>query len=263
LGQTISGAASVTDHPHRKNLASFCLPSFTVALTTGFVILSAFSAFAQTPPAATNAAQGQPAAGQPATTPAPASTPAPPVEHCDTAHLSLCEDTNQLIWSKGFADNVGAYIGTGTANWLFKNGSKIDQMIDALSGPPQVRQKIGEDIWLYGACRERDCSEKGAIVLSSDGSIKAAALLHFSCGDRCKDDYTLTILGSDDKALSDGIENWAKTTLADDAKVHKLANPPKIATVEHIGTGGAGDKKAPQSTSTTPPAPSQTPAPKK
>lgn len=167
--------------------------------------------------------------------------PPTPVAHCDTDHISLCEDTNELIWSKGFADQVGAFIGEGTASWLYANGSRIDQMIEVLGGPPQVRQKVGDDLWLYGACRAHSCPEKGAVIVSSKGDITAAAILHFTCTTTCQDDYTLTIIGAnDDKTLSDAIQNWAQTTINDDARTYKKANPPKIAKVEHLGPAGAG-----------------------
>lgn len=175
-----------------------------------------------------------------------------PVPHCDSDHMSLCEDTNELIWSKGFADRVGAFVGPDTSSWLANNASRIDQMIQVLSGPPQIRQKIGDDLWLYGACRAHSCPEKGAVTVTGKGKITATAILHFACTTTCQDDYTLTIIGNDgDKSLSDNIENWAKTTLADDAKAYKKANPPKIAKIEHLGANGT---PSPQTSDSTPPA---------
>ncbi|OKH88437.1 hypothetical protein LF95_17710 [Thalassospira sp. TSL5-1] len=177
-----------------------------------------------------------------------APTPAP---HCDSDHMSLCEDTNELIWSKGFADKVGTFVGPGTASWLAGNASRIDQMIQVLSGPPQIRQKIGDDLWLYGACRAHSCPEKGAVIVTGKGDISATAILHFACTTTCQDDYTLTILGpKDDKTLTDAIKNWAQTTIDDDAREFKKATPPKIATIEHLAPGAATkdtstDKSAP------------------
>ncbi|RCK51614.1 hypothetical protein TH25_07905 [Thalassospira profundimaris] len=168
-----------------------------------------------------------------------AKTAAPaPAPHCDSDHMSLCEDTNELIWSKGFADKVGTFVGPGTASWLADHASRIDQMIQVLSGPPQMRQKIGDDLWLYGACRAHSCPEKGAVIVTNKGEITATAILHFACTKTCQDDYTLTILGpKDDKTLTDAIKNWAQTTIDDDAREFKKASPPKIVTVEHLAPG--------------------------
>ena len=169
----------------------------------------------------------------------------PPAPHCDSDHMSLCEDTNELIWSKGFADKVGAFVGPGKSSWLADNASRIDQMIQVLSGPPQIRQKVGDDLWLYGACRAHSCPEKGAVIVSGKGQITATAILHFACTTTCQDNYTLTIMGAeDDKTLTDAIKNWAQTTIDDDAREFKKATPPKIAKVENIAPGSpAEDKK--------------------
>ncbi len=169
----------------------------------------------------------------------------PPAPHCDSDHMSLCEDTNELIWSKGFADKVGAFVGPGKSSWLADNASRIDQMIQVLSGPPQIRQKVGDDLWLYGACRAHSCPEKGAVIVSGKGQITATAILHFACTTTCQDNYTLTIMGAeDDKTLTDAIKNWAQTTIDDDAREYKTVTPPKIAKVENIAPGSpAEDKK--------------------
>ncbi len=168
-----------------------------------------------------------------------------PAPHCDSDHMSLCEDTNELIWSKGFADKVGAFVGPGKSSWLADNASRIDQMIQVLSGPPQIRQKVGDDLWLYGACRAHSCPEKGAVIVSGKGQITATAILHFACTTTCQDNYTLTIMGAeDDKTLTDAIKNWAQTTIDDDAREYKTVTPPKIAKVENIAPGSpAEDKK--------------------
>ncbi|OSQ38264.1 hypothetical protein [Thalassospira mesophila] len=246
----------MTDPQHAQPRPRFSIKTVCIVLGTTIAALAASPARAQTSaPASTATPPGQTTQ----TSPAPKDTQPPaPAPRCNTRDLALCEDTNQLIWSEGFADAVGAFVGAGNADWLYKNGSKIDQVIAVLGGPPQVRQKIGNDLWLYGACRAHSCPEKGAIVLGNDGTIKAAAILHFSCGDTCADDYTLTIMGPDDKTLSDDMESWAKTTLADDARAYKQAKPPKIAKVEHIAAAGA---RKPATPGTNPAGSAQTPAP--
>uniref|UniRef100_UPI003AA9C4CC hypothetical protein n=1 Tax=Thalassospira sp. TaxID=1912094 RepID=UPI003AA9C4CC len=98
------------NHPHSEKHPLFCVASCMAALITGIFILSCTSAVAQTSPLATTPSETSPASPQqnqaPSEQPATVAPPAP-VEHCDTAHLTLCEDTNQLIWSPGFADAVG------------------------------------------------------------------------------------------------------------------------------------------------------------
>jgi hypothetical protein len=130
---------------------------------------------------------------------------------CEPSNLGDCMDTNWLIWSNEFIDDLTAFIGDGTASWLYKDGDMINQVIDVLGGPPEEPVKVGDGLLRFAACRAHSCPEKGAVFLTKSGEIKMVAVLDYRCADDCNDDYTLEILiRKRDPALEKLATQWAE-----------------------------------------------------
>ena len=150
-----------------------------------------------------------------------AASPAPSNERCTLARLSVCRNTNELIWDKAFRKAVRRFLSTRRASFLYPRGLVADQMIEVLGGPPDLPEKIGP-FFRFTACRAHSCEEKGAAVLEPGGGLIALGILYSACGiphpaDDCPAHDTLAIFVRDPVAHQGVIANlsdWARSEVA-------------------------------------------------
>jgi hypothetical protein len=143
-------------------------------------------------------------------------SPSPAHRTCALSRLDACTNTNQLFYDKSFGRKVKAFLGKGTADYLY-HSSLGEQQIEVLGGPPDPPTKIG-NLYRFTACRPHSCPEKGAVVFDPSGTIVATAILHSACGmphrtDDCPIHNTLAVFVSDpdkSKPIVDDLTAWAK-----------------------------------------------------
>ena len=157
---------------------------------------------------------------------AASSTSAPLAVHCDVAHLAACRDTNVLTRSSGTTSAMTKFLGKHAADrvgYLYA-GRLIDQISEALGGPPDERRDLPGGGYLFTACRPHSCLEKGAVAFDASGHMTALAIVSFHCGGRhqpCSSGATLDLFVRDDdgstRAAEAAITTWATAATAADA----------------------------------------------
>lgn len=113
---------------------------------------------------------------------------------CTITNVKACNSTNALIWDDAFIEKLREYIGDRPTGWLYENGTMSGQMVDVLGGAGNQRVTFGDNLIRFSACRFRSCPEKGAVILTTEGEIKAFAIIHFNVSDGFTEDPLLTIL---------------------------------------------------------------------
>jgi hypothetical protein len=105
-----------------------------------------------------------------------AATPA-----CSMAQPAECRTTNALIWAPGTEAALKAFFGNARGDYLMPGALVWKQAREALGGPPDAPLRLKDGNLLFAACRAHSCPEKGAMVVTPTGKIRAAALLHYFC----------------------------------------------------------------------------------
>jgi hypothetical protein len=141
--------------------------------------------------------------------------------HCSLKNLGACENTNELIWNKGFERALAAFIGNRETEYLYEGGRLTDEVTEVLGGPPD--EPIDFDgRYLFTACRAHSCTEKGAAVLRKDGQIDAVAVVWYPCAgknridQKCGYSATLSIFMRDptDAILIERLKAWINAEFA-------------------------------------------------
>lgn len=131
---------------------------------------------------------------------------------CSITNVEACSSTNRLVWDDAFIQKLRQYIGDRPAGWLYEDGTMSGQMIDVLGGQDNERVTFGDNLIRFSACRYHSCPEKGAVIVTTDGEIKAFAIIHFNVSDGYTEDPLLTILtrhkGDDFSIIENHIVDW-------------------------------------------------------
>lgn len=115
-------------------------------------------------------------------------------------------------------------VGSHTGSYLFPERSLFEQINlaagipDAGDGSSRMERELPGGFKLEFGCRQHNCPEKGAVLLSEDGRVVRAALISFKCQANCEKERTLTIFkrASDESdpasaTLDDLIKDWAQS----------------------------------------------------
>ena len=146
------------------------------------------------------------------------------VPPCSMAQPAQCRTTNELMWVPGTEAALKGFFGTARGNYLMPGALVWKQAREALGGPPEAPLRLTDGSLLFAACRAHSCPEKGAMVVTPAGKIRAAALLHYRCTPAgCADDARLTLFYRQ-SAEADGpamraLIGWARS-------VNKGETPP-------------------------------------
>jgi hypothetical protein len=134
---------------------------------------------------------------------------------CSIAQPTLCRTTNELMWAKGTEPALQTFFGKARGDYLIPDAPVWKQAREALGGPPDAPVRLKDGNLLFTACRAHSCPEKGALVVTPAGQIRAAALLHYFCTPaRCADNARLALFYRDPKE-ADGLAaraiiGWAR-----------------------------------------------------
>lgn len=138
---------------------------------------------------------------------------------CGTATLSSCRTTNQLVWAPSMTQAMEEFFGEHAdlqVSYLYSNGPLLDQIWAVLGGPPEDREDLKNGGFLFAACRQHSCPEKGAVAFDTEGRIKAVGILNFKCqggSEGCSDGRQLDLFFRDDDAATEAsilaVKNWA------------------------------------------------------
>ena len=113
---------------------------------------------------------------------------------CSKDNILACKLTRNALWEGSVASELRRLIGERQAGWLY-DGGMADQVIDVLNGPdPDPPVRFGDNLIRYSACRWHSCEEKGAVVLTTEGEIVSAGVIHFDVSRNYSNDRMLTIL---------------------------------------------------------------------
>ena len=97
---------------------------------------------------------------------------------CGVRNPVGCRSTNELVWAPDFRRAVESFGGKARTSVLGAGEARLsDVLISALGGPPDDPTRLPNGSRLFTACVAHSCTEKGAIVLTSSGSITVAATL--------------------------------------------------------------------------------------
>jgi hypothetical protein len=91
----------------------------------------------------------------------------------------------------------------------------------ALGGPPDDPTRTPDGGWLFSACEAHDCPIKGALLLTPDHRIRAAALFDFGCdAGACANEPRLDLFlrNTGDNAAKSWLKDWAERTVSADLK---------------------------------------------
>ncbi|MFZ4690161.1 MAG: hypothetical protein ACOYLS_13045 [Polymorphobacter sp.] len=100
---------------------------------------------------------------------------------CSMAAPAQCSTTSELMWAPGTETALKGFFGTARGDYLMPNALVWKQAREALGGPPEEPLRLKDVSLLFSACRAHSCPEKGAMVVTPAGKIRAAALLHYRC----------------------------------------------------------------------------------
>jgi hypothetical protein len=148
---------------------------------------------------------------------------------CSVNTPAHCGDTSELVRSRGFASEIGKFLGEARADYLYPGNHPVsEQLLSVIGGPPDVPRRIGT-FWLFTACRFHSCDEKGAVVLRPDGEPVAVAILHTLCGKpnrdiACASRDVLSIYWRPPlpqwETISDALSAWGKSAANAGADVY-------------------------------------------
>lgn len=97
---------------------------------------------------------------------------------CGMRNPVACQTTNELVRAPGFRRAVQSFGGKARTKALGAREALLsDVLIATLGGPPDGPIRLADGSFLFTACVAHSCTEKGAIVLTSSGSIAMAATL--------------------------------------------------------------------------------------
>lgn len=113
---------------------------------------------------------------------------------CQMKSITQCEDANTLIWAKSFGPALSRFAGSQKVRWLGTRMPLSEVVTEVLGGGGDARQEVAPGIYRFAAFRPHSATERGAIFIAADGTIKAAGVLHFNCAKRCESTYNLAIL---------------------------------------------------------------------
>ena len=105
-----------------------------------------------------------------------AATPA-----CSMAQPAACRTTNELMWAPGTEAALKSFFGKARGDYLMPDALVWKQAREALGGPPDSPLRLKDGSLLFAACRAHSCPEKGAMVVTPAGKVRAVALLHYFC----------------------------------------------------------------------------------
>lgn len=135
---------------------------------------------------------------------------------CTVRHPDNCDTANDLVWDRGFSPAVAKFLGNQKTEFLYDGGMLLDEMIQVLGGLPADDRLEFDGRFLFTACREHSCDEKGAAVLRKDGQIDALAIVWYPCtrrygdADGCANQARMTIFMRDptDALLIERLRTW-------------------------------------------------------
>lgn len=128
---------------------------------------------------------------------------------CGLTSIGSCSDTNDLVWSKSFQPALKAFLGKRSVTWLGEKADIADVVSEVLGGPPDAPVTVDGGLVRFTAVRPQSATERGAVFIAPDGSIKAAGVLHFNCAQQCDKAYSLTMLmTSEEKPLMQLVLAW-------------------------------------------------------
>lgn len=97
---------------------------------------------------------------------------------CTLKTAEFCRNTNELVWSKGFTAAVRQFVGVHKGEF-----STLErQVLASLGGPPDNPvEMLTNDSggWLFSACQDHACMNKGALLLDHDHTIRGIAVFDF------------------------------------------------------------------------------------
>ena len=101
-----------------------------------------------------------------------------PAPKCGLRNLPACSTTNELVWDRGFDQALRSFGGRARTNMLEAGkGPLSDELQAVLGGPAEEPQRLADGSYFFTACRAHECDNKGAVVLSPQGRIVAAAII--------------------------------------------------------------------------------------
>lgn len=137
---------------------------------------------------------------------------------------------------------VEAFFGDRRQRILY-DGKLTAQLMDALSGPPFDQIDLGNGYFVYVACKQHSCAERGAVIMDRAGGIVAAEIIGYRCREEPEpacDDTPVAYAFIDDDFGGDFAERifaeWAAMTfqaLADTDREYLPPVPP-IERVLHV-----------------------------
>jgi hypothetical protein len=172
---------------------------------------------------------------------------------CDISRLEQCRSTNELVLGPRFQAVLRAFLGDARGSYLFDNAPVVDQIGDVLGGPPDPPKRLATGEWVFSACREHDCPEKGAVVLSPSNQIIAIGLLSYDCHKTppgqpgCELSPELTIfvqhqIGMARQPFYAALVDWAKQAVDND----RQASLGTIGPFQGVETRGILDERSAQ-----------------
>jgi hypothetical protein len=146
-------------------------------------------------------------------------SPAIAAPQCSIGSLTNCQNTNDLVWATSFQNALEAFLSDQHGAYTLPGTSVANQALIALGGPPDSRKSVGS-LFLFGACVEHDCMEKGAAVLTPDGKLIGVGLLCLCSTlpreSDCFREYHFTIFvreGGYRSAVLKTLADWAKQAI--------------------------------------------------
>lgn len=113
---------------------------------------------------------------------------------CSLKTITACENTNDLQWSKAFDPALKRFTGTKKYGWLGKKMPLDILVSEVMSGSGADKSEVSPGIFRFTGFRIHSATERGAVFVAADGTIKAVGVLHFNCTKRCENEYHLSII---------------------------------------------------------------------
>jgi len=138
---------------------------------------------------------------------------------CSLATAEFCRDTNQLVWSHGFADAIKRFVGKQKGEIAHLDSN----ILSALGGPPDPPVSMlgyHSGGWLFSACVAHECSIKGALLLDWDHKIRGVAVFDFSRPETMNPRLDLVLKDTRDDAAQKLLVAWARWTIARDLFIY-------------------------------------------
>jgi len=152
---------------------------------------------------------------------------------CEMSSIGGCASANDLIWAKSFRPALDGFVGGRKVSWLGQREDIADVVQEVLSGPPDDVVNVQDGMRRFSAVRPQSATERGAIFISDDGTIRAVGVLHFNCMKRCERSYSLSIvLPNDDHELASMVRAWGDEQTTKNAQSGFEKNLTSIGRVE-------------------------------